>query len=135
MRYRIPSLLALFAAGLLGACAMFFPEAARTKNFLIKAGFHTVKPETSEQLGVFAQMPDGALEGGLINGTQTYSYKDRHEGVVYVGGDKEYQEYTRLLAEWKMTHPKTPGQTPGPHGTMPGQTIFGGDAFWLRGYQ
>jgi hypothetical protein len=133
MRHRISTFLSLCAASLLCACAMLYPETTPTKFLLVKAGFHKVKPATPEQQGVFAQMPDKALECGLINGTQTYSYKDQREGVAYVGGDTEYKEYSRLLTEWNLTHAKAPGQKPNQRATMPGMTPFGGDNFWLKG--
>ena len=115
---------------------MLYPETTPTKFLLVKAGFHKVKPATPEQQGVFAQMPDKALECGLINGTQTYSYKDQREGVAYVGGDfRVSRSVSRLLTEsgnltprQKRARPKTePARDDARHDALSEATMF-----WLN---
>jgi hypothetical protein len=137
MRHRIRSLIPLRrSAGvalaiLLGACAATNPEATRTRNFLAAAGFHTVKPETSEQREIFAQMPAYTLEGGLIAGKQLYSFKDPGKGAVYVGGETEFQQYEVLLAKWKQANGAHPDQRTNPHKLMLGEQAFGYRGLWL----
>jgi len=139
MRYRIRSLillnrvagLAVLAALLLGACAAMNPEAARTRGLLTAAGFHTVKPETPEQRGIFSQMPDYTLEGGIISGKQLYSYKDPAKDAVYVGGETEFQQYGVLLAKWKAANQNTAGQNVNPRKFMLGGQAFSQKGLWL----
>jgi hypothetical protein len=131
MRLQIRSILPLLAAVVLGACASANPEAVRTRNLLTAAGFHTVKPETPEQREIFSQMPAYVLEGGIIQAKQTYSYKDLGKGVVYVGGDTEFQQYEVLLARSKQANGSAPGQNMNPHKAMLGQQAFGYRGLWL----
>jgi hypothetical protein len=141
MRHRIRPILslhyrpgfALLAALLLGACASANTETIRTKNLLAAAGFHTQKPETPSEREIYNRMPAHTLEGGLIRGTQLYTYKYPSEGAVYVGGENEYQQYAHLLAYWKkagekiMPRKTTDRSLPGPQ--------YSGDAFWLKEYR
>jgi hypothetical protein len=101
---------ALLAAVLLGSCATQKTETVRTKNLLTAAGFTARKPETPEQRQIYSQMPDCRLEGGLIHGKQLYIYKYAVDGVVYVGGDPEFNKYGQLLAEWKDAEGKILGK-------------------------
>jgi hypothetical protein len=141
MNHRMPLLLvrchaigfALLAAILLGACATSNPESTRTRNLLAASGFHTKKPETPEQRAIFSQMPDYAMQGGLIHGRQLYTYKDPSEGAVYVGGDTEYQQYVRLLAQWKKAGEEIqPGRLPGR--SFEPSEIFGDHRYWMDSY-
>jgi hypothetical protein len=140
MRHRIHSLIplnlaagfALLAAVMLSACAATNPEVTRTKSLLAAAGFHTVKPETPEQSAIFSQMPAYALEGGIIQGKQLYSYKDLSKGTVYVGGETEFQQYEVLLAKWKKLNESTHVQNTNLHRNTLGDQAFGNRDLWLN---
>ena len=126
MRYRIRFLFPLLVGVLLGACAVPKPEIIRTRNLLVSAGFYMQKPETPEQNAIYAQMPDCKLESGVIQGKRQYNFKMPGEGLVYVGGEPEYQQYERLLSRWKKAQENALGRR-NRHG-------FPGDPFAQRSY-
>ena len=52
------------------------------------AGFRVRIPSTQEQIGNYNQMTPYKLEGNTFNGKALYTYADKQNEVVYIGGDK-----------------------------------------------
>jgi hypothetical protein len=45
---------------------------------------------------MYNQMTPHKLERNTFNGKALYTYADKQQGVVYIGGDKAYQRYKQL---------------------------------------
>ena len=48
---------------------------------------------------MYNQMTPYKLERNTFNGKALYSYADKQQGVVYIGGDKAYERYKQLAAQ------------------------------------
>jgi hypothetical protein len=66
------------------------------ESLLSAAGFRTRTPSTQNQWAMYNQMTPYKLERNTFNGKALYSYADKQQGVVYIGGDKAYQRYKQL---------------------------------------
>jgi len=89
---RLFSLSALLCG--LSACASM--ETAQQKNLLTSAGFEKKTPTDAEQRAAYDGLPSLKLERGVFKGRVTYAYKIPGEGVVYIGGEPEYQKYLSI---------------------------------------
>jgi hypothetical protein len=109
-----PSILfaiAVVAVGLLASCAGM--ETSNTKSLLGSAGFRAQTPQTKAQQEIYAALPNNRVEHTTVKGKGYYVFKDQAAGVVYVGGQSEYQRYQQLCAqqhataaqEEEMSHP------------------------------
>jgi len=88
--------LAIAAAALVGCAAM---ESGNNEALMGAAGFQTRTPETPKQQQIYSGMPDYKIQRMNLNGKWLYLYKDPKQGVVYVGGDKEYQQFQQLAVQ------------------------------------
>jgi hypothetical protein len=79
---------------LLGGCASL--EADNTEQLLSAAGFQSRTPSTPKQQELFAAMPPYKLQRQVVNGKVLYAYADPKKGLVFIGGEAEYQRYNRL---------------------------------------
>jgi hypothetical protein len=66
------------------------------ESLLSAAGFRTRTPSTEDQWAMYNQMTPYKLERNTVNGKALYTYADKQQGVVYIGGDKAYQRYKQL---------------------------------------
>jgi hypothetical protein len=66
------------------------------ESLLTAAGFRTRTPSTREQWAMYNQMTPYKLERNTRNGKTVYTYADKQKGVVYIGGDIDYQSYKQL---------------------------------------
>jgi len=87
----------ILAAALLSGCAGM--SASVTEDLLSASGFNIKTPETPKQKEIYDGLQPYKMETGIINGKRLYGYKDEKKGVVYVGGEQQYQTYQRLLVE------------------------------------
>ncbi|MDB6031998.1 MAG: hypothetical protein JWM16_2336 [Verrucomicrobiales bacterium] len=73
-----------------------------TESLLSTAGFHTVTPSTPQQQACYAALPPYKLQRNESNGKVVYAYADKKAGVVYMGGENEYQRYKQLGQQQKL---------------------------------
>ena len=78
-------------------CASY--EVRIKESLLSEAGFQTWTPTTQKQWALYNRVAPHKLERNTIHGRALYSYADRRKGVVYIGGDKAYQRYKRLVIQ------------------------------------
>jgi hypothetical protein len=77
-------------------------DAANREPLLSAAGFRARTPETGKQRELYATWPSYKVERGQANGKTFYAYKDEKKGVVYVGGEAEYQRYQQLAVQQRI---------------------------------
>lgn len=80
-------------AGFPGCASM---GASDTESLLSAAGFRTRTPSTPKQQALYSQMTPYKLERRQKKGKVLYTYADKQKGIVYVGGEAEYQKYKQL---------------------------------------
>jgi hypothetical protein len=96
------TLLAVIAAFGFSGCAT---EKAHNKESLMSAaGFHTLSPSTAQQQANYASLPPNKIQRLDQNGKVTYAFADKKSGVVYVGGENEYQRYKQLGQQQKIAN-------------------------------
>ena len=78
-------------------CASY--EVRIEESLLSEAGFQTWTPTTQKQWALYNRVAPHKLERNTIHGRALYSYAHRRKGVVYIGGDKAYQRYKRLVIQ------------------------------------
>jgi hypothetical protein len=105
-RYRATAriVLATVVPVMLGSCAAIRRQQARnTESLLVAAGFTANTPDTAEDAQELQAMPAQQLLSQSVDGTIVYSYADP-EGCrcVYVGDEKDYASYRRLVAEQRI---------------------------------
>jgi hypothetical protein len=83
-------------AGFQGCASM---EASSTESLLSAAGFRSRTPSTPRQQALYNQMTPYKVERRTKNGKVLYTYADKQKGVVYIGGETEYQQYKRLALQ------------------------------------
>lgn len=86
----------IVSAGLSGCASM---GASQTEDLLSASGFAALQPRTAAQEQAYANMKPYKMETGIVKGKRLYGYKDEKKGIVYVGGEGQYQAYKRLQAE------------------------------------
>ncbi len=87
-------LLAIAALAGLSGCAS--ADANNQMNLMSASGFRPLTPSTPKQNEIYNQLPDYKMETGIIKGQVLYGYKNPAQGVIYVGGEKEFQQYKQL---------------------------------------
>jgi hypothetical protein len=85
--------------GLLG-CAT--TKEHKTESLLSAAGFHTMTPATPQQQACYAALRPFKIQRQDLNGKVVYAYADKKAGIVYVGGEKEYQRFNELGQQQKL---------------------------------
>src|SRR5215471_17883756 len=91
-----------FALLVAGFCGCAGTEVQNKESLLTAAGFQTRTPSTQAQLAMYSRMTPYRLERNTINGRALYTYADKQNGVVYIGGDKAYQRYRQLALQRSM---------------------------------
>jgi hypothetical protein len=86
----------LIIAVLAGFSGCAGTQVQHKESLLSAAGFRTRTPSTQDQWAMYNQMTPYKLERNTFNGKALYSYADKQQGVVYIGGDKAYQRYKQL---------------------------------------
>lgn len=79
---------------ILSGCASW--EAGNTESLLSAAGFRTRTPTTPAQQSIYASLPPYQLERRMYGNKVMYTYADPKQGLLYIGGEKEYQLYQQL---------------------------------------
>lgn len=85
------TLLAIF--GFAGCASM---ESGNTEQLLSAAGFRSRTPTTPKQQEIFAAMQPFKMERRTVNGKVLYTFADPKRNLVFIGGEAEYQRYTKL---------------------------------------
>src|SRR4051794_3053592 len=88
----------------LGFAGCASEKAHNKESLLSAAGFRTLTPSTPQQQSVYASMPPNKVQRMEQNGKVTYAYVDKKAGVVYVGGENEYQRYKQLGQQQKLAN-------------------------------
>lgn len=83
-----------------GGCASW--DASNQEALLSAAGFSMRKPETAKQQEIYQAMEPYKVQATTVNGKLLYAYKHEKKGVVYVGGEPEYQRYQKLAIEQRI---------------------------------
>jgi hypothetical protein len=86
----------LIIAVLAGFSGCAGTQVQHKESLLSAAGFRARSPSTQDQWAMYNQMTPYKLERNTFNGKALYSYADKQQGVVYIGGDKAYQRYKQL---------------------------------------
>jgi hypothetical protein len=90
-------LLLVVALAAFEGCASL--DASNTESLLSAAGFRTRTPSTPKQQALYSQLAPYKLERRTKNGKVLYTYADKQKGIVYIGGEAEYQQYKRLALQ------------------------------------
>jgi hypothetical protein len=90
-------LLSVVALGCFQGCASM--DASNTESLLSAAGFRSRTPSTPKQQALYNQLTAYKLERREKNGKVLYTYADKQKGIVYIGGETEYQQYKRLALQ------------------------------------
>jgi hypothetical protein len=77
-------------------------RARHTESLLSAAGFHTLTPATLEQKACYAALPPYKMQRQEINGKVVYAFADKKTGIVYAGGESQYQEFQRLAHQQRI---------------------------------
>jgi hypothetical protein len=85
-----------------GFCGCAGTKVQNKESLLSAAGFQRRTPSTPAQLATYNQMTPYKLERSTINGKALYTYADKQNRVVYIGGDKAYQHYRQLALQQSM---------------------------------
>ena len=85
------SLLALIV---LSGCASM--GSGDTEQLLSAAGFQSRTPTTPKQIEIFNSLPPYKVERRTVKGKVLYTYADPKRNLVFIGGEAEYQQYTKL---------------------------------------
>jgi hypothetical protein len=79
-------------------------------NTLSESGFLARVPQTPKQREAYAALPPYKLQRGVTGGNVFYAYKNEKAGVVYLGGEADYERYMqrvrRLVAFYETTEAK-----------------------------
>jgi len=96
--------------GLLGLAGCVAFQIRTQTNTLSESGFLARTPQTTTQREAYAALPPYQLLRGVAGGSPFYVYKNEKAGVVYVGGEEDYQRYMikvrRLVAFFETTEAK-----------------------------
>jgi hypothetical protein len=90
----------LVSALLLASCAGV--GSSNTKRLLSASGFQPKTPQNAKQTELYNSMEPYKLYNKEINGKMLYGYKDPDQGVVYVGGPKEHEQYQKYAVEQQL---------------------------------
>jgi hypothetical protein len=93
-------LLLIFSSLLLASCAGV--GSSNTERMLSASGFQPKKPQTEKQTELYNAMEPYKLYNKEIDGKMLYGYKNPKEGIVYVGGPKEHQQYQKYAVEKQL---------------------------------
>ena len=85
---------------LLASCAGV--GSSNTKRLLSASGFQAKTPQNEKQTELYDAMEPYKLYNKEINGEMLYGYKDPEQGVVYVGGPKEHEQYQKYAVEQQL---------------------------------
>ena len=91
----------LFSLFLLSAllCGCASTGAYNTESMLSAAGFTVKTPKNAQEQAIYDKLKAYKMETGVVNGKRLYGYKDEKKGVVFVGGEEQYQAYQRLAIQ------------------------------------
>ena len=95
-RLLVSGLAVLLAA----SCASW--DASNKESLLSAAGFQTRTPATARQQQIFSSMPPYKIQRLTLQGQVVYLYKDQRKGVVWIGGEKEYQKFQQLAVQQQI---------------------------------
>ena len=90
----------LLSSLLLASCAGV--GSSNTERLLSASGFQPKKPQTEKQTELYDSMEPYKLYNKEIKGEMLYGYKDPKQGVVYVGGPKEHEQYQKYAVEQQL---------------------------------
>lgn len=76
--------------------------ASSQEPLLSASGFRVKTPENSKQKEIYDALPPYKVQRGTYQGKNFYAYKDEKQGVAYVGGETEYQQYQKLSIEKRI---------------------------------
>jgi len=98
MRYA--ALVFLILAGATGCATLQATATRSTEQMLAAAGFHAQAADAPEHVAELQSLPARQLVRRTRNGAVSYAFADPAGcHCVYVGGEREYQEYQRLRVE------------------------------------
>ena len=70
--------------------------AHNTESLLSASGFRTQTPSTPTQIAMFDRTVPYRVERRARAGKVYYTYADKQNNLVYIGGESEYQRYKQL---------------------------------------
>jgi hypothetical protein len=97
----LTTLLLIAVLGLSQGCASW--DASSTESLLSAAGFRTRTPSTPKQQALYNQLTPYKLERREKKGKVLHTYADKAKGIVYIGGESEYQQYKRLALQQQIS--------------------------------
>lgn len=83
-----------WAAACLVSCASM--EASNKESLLTAAGFRTRAPSSPAQVALYDRMTPYKVERRVRHGKVVYTFADKKNRLVYIGGEQEYQRYKQL---------------------------------------
>ncbi|MDB6111104.1 MAG: hypothetical protein JWR69_2854, partial [Pedosphaera sp.] len=96
------SLLLALTVAALGWSGCASTKQRNTESLLSAAGFRTLTPSTPQQQASYAALPPFKVQRHEANGRVVYAYADKKAGLLYVGGENEYQRYKQLGQQQKI---------------------------------
>jgi hypothetical protein len=90
------------ATAVFAGCAAM--EAGDTENTLAAAGFRERTPLTNRQQEIYDSMPSYKVQTMTVADQPVYLYKDPKKGVVFYGGQREYDKYKQLSIQQNIAN-------------------------------
>lgn len=94
----------LLIAAVLTLFACTSLRARNTESLLSAAGFTTMTPRTPQQRECYNDLPAYTIQRREANGKVVYAFADKKKGILYVGGEPEYQKFKQLAVQQKIAN-------------------------------
>lgn len=92
----------IVSLGVSGCAGM---KARNNENLLSASGFRTMTPTTPQQQACYDSLPANKVERFQEpNGRVVYAFADKKAGIVYTGGESEYQRYKQLGVQQQIAN-------------------------------
>jgi hypothetical protein len=86
----------LLFLGLLGFSGCAGLGSGDTEKLLSAAGFRVRVPTTPQQIEMFNSLQPYKVERRVVGNKVIYTYADPKRNLLFIGGEKEYQQFARL---------------------------------------
>lgn len=77
-------------------------RARNTESLLSAAGFHTLVPSTPQQKQCYEALQPYHLARTEHDGKIVYAFADKKDGLLYVGGEAQYDKFQQLAQEQRI---------------------------------
>jgi hypothetical protein len=75
-----------------------------TRSLLSAAGFRSVRPTTPQERACFDSLEPNTVQRTEKNGQVVYAFADKRSGLLYIGGEREYQRFHELGLQQRIAN-------------------------------